>query len=47
MDGGQFKLVRSHVKSDVRTIPGGIFVLPICLLVKMKMSHFSILRFTV
>ena len=45
--GEEFKLIRSHMKSDVRTISGAIYVLSICLLVKMKMSNFSIFRFIV
>ena len=43
--GGEFKLIGSHAKSDTRTISGGF--LSICLLVKMKMSNFSIYRFLV
>ena len=41
--GGELKLIRSHVKSDERTISWGSFVfLYICLLVKVKVSDFSI-----
>ena len=46
-NGGEFKLIRSHVKSDVRTISGGFMFLSICLLVKIKMSNFLIFRFAV
>ena len=47
--GREFKLIGSHPKSDVRTISGGIYVFvhTVCLIVKMKMSKFSIFRFVV
>ena len=42
--GGEFKLIRSHVKSDLRTISWDSCFLSICLLVKMRMSNFSVFR---
>ena len=47
--GGDLKLIKSHVKSDLRrTNSGGfIFLFIICFPVKMKMPNFSIFRFIV
>ena len=38
--GGEFNLIWSHAKIDVRTISGRFFFLPICLLVNMKNVKF-------
>ena len=42
--GGEFKLIRSHVKSDVRTISEGFYVFCPCLLLKMENVKFFSLQ---
>ena len=50
MQNGEFKLIWSHAKIDVKTFSGGgggggeFRFMPICWLVKMKMSNFSAIR---